>query len=303
MSDKRVNLPTKGLTDRKASCRVVLWALDTHGPRMVETLGGSTVPDPSLEGEGAPFGSLLETLTQRLTEARDRLITSDRQHRDQKAKTTDYRRMRDDVFAALSTQVLGLRDMIRGAFSPEVIERIGFAIRTPEQPEVLAEQATHLVTRLSDPGLKLEGPRFQSVSMDVNGLAGELAPLASQLNRNLDDVSREERRTEATKVARDEALDDYNREFLWIARTTESLFLLADLPELAGRVRPSPRRSGVTEEVETQGPETSPGEETDTETPDPNPENAPPDSISAEVQQAGENPFVEPSIENPYDAA
>ncbi len=267
MPNTTVNLPTKGLMSRLASCRVVLWALGTHGPRMVEILGGpATVPTPEVEGE-APYEPLLETLVQRLAEARDLLIATDRGHRDQKAKTSEYRRMRDGVFSSLNKKVVGLRDTIKGAYSLEIVEQVGFALRTPDQPGPLAEQVTHLVARLSDPELKLTSPKFENISVDVVGLAGELAPLSKRLAQRMEDVSREERGTEATKFARDKALKGYDREFVWCARTAESLFQLANLPELADRVRPSTRRPGVTVEVENQGSETDSGD-SDTDTVD-----------------------------------
>ncbi len=43
-----------------------------------------------------------------------------------------------------------------------------------------------------------------------------------------------------------DAIREYNRWFVWIARTVESLCRVAGLDEVAKRVRPSSRRPGVT---------------------------------------------------------
>ncbi len=79
--------------------------------------------------------------------------------------------------------------------------------------------------------------------------------MVERLGETLEDVVREERQSEAMKVAKDEALAAYDLTFQWVAGSAESLFKLASLPELAKRVRPSSRRRGVTNEVETQGSE------------------------------------------------
>ncbi len=254
MANKNVNLPSKMLMQRLASCRVVLWALVTHGPRLVEIFNGPLgrmLPD----GLKQYIEQHVARLREVLAAARDMLIASDRDLRDQKALTTHYRRIRDRSFKALSPYVVGLRDIFRGACGPEVAEDVGFALRTPVQPGELHEQAQHLTARLSESELELPAVRFQGITLDPVGLVDEMRPLVEDLGQALEDVSREERKTEAMKIAKDEALDAYNRTFLWTARSAEALFRLADLPAVAKRVRPSSRRVGLTDEVETQGPE------------------------------------------------
>ncbi len=125
---------------------------------------------------------------------------------------------------------------------------------TLEQAE-LHELAQHLRARLGEPDLELPSIRFQGVALDPAGVAEEMTPLVDDLGQALDAVTREERRTEAMTIARDEALDAYTRTFLWVAQSAEALFKLADLPAVAKRVRPSSRRPGVTNEVEKQGPD------------------------------------------------
>ena len=254
MANKTVNLPSKMLMQRLASCRVVLWALEAHGPRLVEIFNG-------------PLGRMLPAelrayieqhvaqLREVLAAARDLLTTSDRDLRDQKALTSRYRRDRDAAFEALSPHIVGLRDTFRGACGPEVFTEIGFALRTPEQPGELFELAQHLTTRLGEPDLELPAARFKGIALDPAGVVEEMAPLVDDLGQALESVTREERRTEAMKIAKDEALDAYTRTFLWVAQSAEALFKLADLPAVAQRVRPSSRRPGVTNEVETQGPD------------------------------------------------
>ena len=114
----------------------------------------------------------------------------------------------------------------------------------------------HLVARLREPDLEAATAKFENIDLDIASLAGELTPLAEGLTKHLEKVEAEESVTEATIIARKKALEVYDREFLWIARTLESLFRLAELPEEAAHVRPSTRRRGLTVEVESEDPET-----------------------------------------------
>ncbi len=254
MANKTVNLPSKMLMQRLASCAVVLWALKAHGPRVVEIFNGPLgrlLPD----GLKAYIEQHVTQLREVLATARDMLITSDRNLRDQKALTSRFRRIRDKAAKALSPYVAGLRDTLKGACGPEVAEEIGFAPRTPVQPAELHEQAQHLTTRLDEPSLALPPVRFQGVTIDPVSLVEEMRPLVQDLGQALEDVGRAERNIDAMKIAKDEALDAFNRTFLWVAQSAESLFKMAGLPAVAQRVRPSSRRQGLTDEVESEGPE------------------------------------------------
>lgn len=254
MAKQPVNLPSKMLMARLASCRVVLWALETHGPRLEEILNGPL--GPSLpEGLREYFEQHVRQLREVLAAARDLLIQSDRDLRDQNAEAIRHRRIRNKAFQALSPHVMGIKDTFRGACGAEITTELGFALRVPEQPAELHEQATHLLARLSGP-VELPDVRYQGVTLDPLSVVEEMRPLVERLGQTLEDVSREERKTDAMKIAKDEALAAFNRTFLWVAQSAESLFKLAGLPEVAKRVRPSSRRKGVTDEVEQQGPET-----------------------------------------------
>ncbi len=255
MAKQTANRPSKMLMARLASCRAVLWALATHGPRLVEIVNGH-LGRSLTEGIWANFEQHLEQQRKVLSAARDLLVERDRNRRDQKALATHHRRIRDIAFNALNPYVAGIRDTFNGACGPKVTADLGFASRMPVRPDELYEHAEHLVARLSDPELNLPALRYKGVDLDPAIMAEELKPLVEKLGRSLEDLGREVRRSDATKVASDEALGAYNLTFLWVARSAEALFRMAELPEIAKRVRPSSRRIGVTVEVELHGPQT-----------------------------------------------
>ncbi len=273
MPNKNVNMPSRTLMSRLVSCRVVLWALGTHGPRLLEKVTGPTLRFlPS--GVADLFGPLPADLAELLRSARDLMIQAERTHRDQTARTASFRRQRDSSASGVAPLVAGLRDAFRGVYGPEAAEEIGFALRTPQRADELFEQAEHLLQRLGNEEATLPDSRFRTLTFDVIGLATELQPKIAELGEALENVSREARQAEATKIAKDEAVQAYDLSFLLAARTAETMFKLVDLPEIASRVRPSTRRPGVTVEVATQRPTDEPDEPTDSDgdTPDPSPD-------------------------------
>ena len=243
-----VNLPLKTVTNRIRSCLAVLWALDTFGDRLVALLEESF---GALLGEGQemPFATQLELFRKKLILGRDRMTETDRAYRDQRARESLFRAKRDGRVKEVNADVVGLRRAFTGIYGDDKIAEFGFARRVPQQPGELLEQTSHLVARLVDPDLDLSGARFSEFRFEVPELASQLAGSVDALRLSVDDLAREERRTEAMKLAKDDALAEYNRWFLWIARTVESLCRLAGLDEVAKRVRPSSRRPGETEQT------------------------------------------------------
>ncbi len=268
-----VNLPLKSVTDRVQSCRTVKWAIETHGTAIDGNLS-ETFRLLLADGQVMPFETQLELFKKKLCLDRDRVVTTDRQYRDQKARESISRNRRDRRVNSVNKGVIGLRQAFTGIYSEDKLAELGFARRTPSQPEALQEQAVHLVARLGDSELDLTGSSYGDVRLDAPNLAQELAESVTALQAASDDLVREERKTEVLKLAKDDALDRYNTSFLWIARTVESLCRLAGLDEVAKRVRPSQRRPGVTAQRFEQSSDASEGDgdggsvgEASTETP------------------------------------
>ena len=253
-----VNLPLKSVTDRAQSCRAVKWAIDTHGTRLAGDLGDTFHPLLA-DGQVMPFETQLELFKKKLCLDLDRVVATDRQYRDQKARESISRRHRDDQVDSVTSEVLGLRKALTGILSDDKLAELGFARRTPTRPEVLQEQASHLVERLGDSESDMSGSRYRNLQLDVSDLAQELNVAVEALQTASDDLVREERETEVLKLAKDEALTTYNQSFLWIARTVEALCRLAGLDEVAKRVRPSQRRPGVTAQRFVQPSDSSEG--------------------------------------------
>ncbi len=68
------------------------------------------------------------------------------------------------------------------------------------------------------------------------------------MRRALDDIEARGEESEALRLDMCRTADELDRVFAWGAHAAESLFILADEPELAARVKPSAERPGRTEQ-------------------------------------------------------
>ena len=240
-----VNRPLKSVTDRVQSCDAVKTAIDSWGDRLAALLSESF--DPLLaEGQVTPFATQLAVFRTKLVEEIDLVVTTDRAYRDQRAQEAVSRGRRDLVFDDVTADVIELRKAFTGFYSDDKLGELGFARRVPDRPVVLLEHATHLAARLSDPDLDLTGSRYEGQQLDSPSLVRQLVTSVAALKQATEELNQEVRDTEALKLAKDEALTQYNTSFLWIARAVESFCRLVGLDEVARRVRPSQRRPGVT---------------------------------------------------------
>lgn len=246
MRTKTVNQPSKMVTDRMQSCEAVLWALETHGARLVEILGEQFAPFLG-EGLAMPFETQLELFKNRLTHDRDELVEASRELRIESARETNIRSARDAEMKVVFNRVVRLRRLIQGAYDDEQLNDLGFTRQTSQLPAELLEQAVHLSRLLRAPDLELPSSAFGTFELDVPALTQEFEPAVGRLRQSMSDLARQVRLTEVAQLAKNGALEKYNSTFLWIARTVESLLRLAGLDEVAERVRPSSRRRGVTE--------------------------------------------------------
>ncbi len=250
MLNKTLNVPSTMVADRKKSCDIVLSALGTHGQQMVGNLGGKYSPHLE-DGQVMPFETQLQLFEKELIRLRDQMVEDERLNRDQKARETEARARRDADVREVNAKVGRARRVLTGVYEVDQAAKAGLARRNARDSEVLLEQATTLIAHLERSDFALIGSQLGQFEVDAPVLAQGLKPSADRLRQSIDDLVQEVRQSEVTLLAKDESMAEFNHGFLWIARSIESLLQLAGLEEQAARVRPSSRRPGVTERLET----------------------------------------------------
>ena len=94
-------------------------------------------------------------------------------------------------------------------------------------------------------------------------LVEDLEPDYEELKKLVEGLGREDRKSDATLIAKDEAMREFDRVFRLTAGIIAAFFSLAGHEELARRVRPSSRRAGRTQaDVEAEAKEQAAADET-----------------------------------------
>lgn len=252
MLTKTLNVPSTMVADRMKSCQIVLSALESHAQQMADVLGGKYSLHLE-ERQVTPFDTQLQLFEKELIRLRDQLHEADRRNRTRKARETQARARRDADIQQVNAKVARVRRAFAGVYDDDQMVEIGLARRNARDSEVLLEQAASLAVNLEQPDLELPAEQLGGIKVDAPELARDLGPTAQQLQQSLTELRRQQRQSETAQFARNQAVAEFNHSFLWIARSVESLLQLAGLEEQAIRVRPSSRRPGVTERLETSG--------------------------------------------------
>lgn len=115
---------------------------------------------------------------------------------------------------------------------------------TPRQPVALVSQIRETVEFLRSPKVATPTIELDGVQIDLTTVGTDLGSAADRLDTVLTNLAQARKNAQTSRVAKNKAIERYDREFLWIARTLEGYFRLAGMDELAERIRPSARRAG-----------------------------------------------------------
>jgi hypothetical protein len=248
------------VTKRQKSAANVGAAITSHAQEAQEALAGVFGPY-LVDGETVPDLMPLQSLCGRILEQhRKEIVSSDEAHLAELQEDSDTRDRRDAAAAALADRLTLLRDGARILLGPKAaasLLRIDGAL--DRDPVVLARKGRRALEILQSETLELPRSQLSGVTLDPRPWAVDLEGPMIELEEALAVVAERNRRAESTLLAKQKALDAYDRAFLRIARLQECLFRFADLGSLADRVRPSRRRPGQTV-VEEEAPEAQPPE-------------------------------------------
>ncbi len=198
--------------------------IEKHGPQAIRLLDGRCGAELLV---GAP-GDIADLL--------DRLTRIDRRHRDETSSYKSALAERDEAHDKLRDAVVGLRRIAVSAFGEGSHVGLGFARQTPEAPALLAEYVTHLLTRLNRPKDELPEPLSAWTPFAREETSLELASRLKRLTRAEAELEWRARAREATKVARDQMLSEFDHELRYIVAAARSLFYRVGLVGYAQRL-------------------------------------------------------------------
>lgn len=231
---------------RTRSARSVRQSAATHA----DSVGARLDAEFAAAGVAAPpMDEVIKGLGRIIGARSDAMERADRAHEEELSDDAEPRHARDVAYADLAESFANLRDVIGVVGSAALVKRLGLSGRTPRTPDELLQAARIVRGRLAQIAI----PQAPGLAVDAPALAGRLDADIAALEQALTEVDREAREAEATLQAKHEAMAAYDQAFSGAAAALSALFLLADEPDLARRVRPSQRRPGRTVDEDGEG--------------------------------------------------
>ena len=255
-------MASKSVTDRQKSAVAVGAAATTHASRVAKSF--TQALSPVLKKNQAPpdIEGLMLTVADWLADATNQMVKTDEDHTRELSDDDEPRRRRDEAQAALSEELVSLRDLISGLYGASATRLLGFSAGTPRDPTALSRFAGEVSTALRDKELPPLKRANTTVKWSPAKTADEIDELRGKLDLALKDVARELREAQGTLADKNTALDAYDSAFRRTANLLVGLFGFADELDLANRVRPSTRRAGQTEELAPPAEDAPAGEPT-----------------------------------------
>ncbi len=212
------------VTSRYRSCLFVLSALWKQGPEVASQV--LDVVQPYLLEEDKPpgFVSMVVAFGRTLQAAVDRLVAIDQKLYDENEQMSVLRRFRDSVSKRLGQQMVALRGAVNDLFTEPELEGLGLQVPNAREPFALQRQAELICRKVEREDLDrtLGDPVFKA-GFDPRPRAAEMKSTVTELGSILGQMNAAQRDINEVLVAKNEAMSDYDRVFLRVARQFEDL--------------------------------------------------------------------------------
>lgn len=216
-------------------------AVHVHGSRAAEAL--RKVLEPTLGDGAVDAGPLLAQLAAKVAAERDELVARDEAAFGEKVEARKPRRRRDKLARDLYGRVGRLRATLDGIYGKgESRWLLGLKGKTSQDPLVLHRQASRIVAQCRDPETSWPEAGFASLAFTPEVCAAELEPAVEALGQAIDEVAAAYRAVEDTVIAKNQALERFDRTYLHAGQIIESIFRMAGLERMADKVRPRRRK-------------------------------------------------------------
>jgi hypothetical protein len=171
------------------------------------------------------------------------MVVAENDHVSKQIQVFRSMKQRDELAEAMTTKMVAARQTLGGLYGPEAgFELASVSGRTPRRTERLLEQLGQTVNLLRQPAVEAPSAAVNGIDVNFALVADDLDTGMTQLRGVRDQYDRHRKESEGTLEAKKAAIEEFDRTFLWVARTVEGLFHLAGQPELAARIRSTTRR-------------------------------------------------------------
>lgn len=215
-------------------------ALAAHADEAIAGLGEFFLP--VLDDTPLDARTFFDGLRLKMAWWRGRLTDLDLALQEEVSERGRWRRREATQAKSLYDRLVNMRRTTRGLLTEQDLLSLGLAGTVAQDPVKVLRQSEKTWKRFQADDLKLESDEWPDVQATLTAMAAGLAPDVKALTKSVKEVRRARRKVESAAARKRQAIKDFDRQYLWIARTAEMLFRMAGLHEAADRVKPRARR-------------------------------------------------------------
>jgi hypothetical protein len=161
----------------------------------------------------------------------------------------DVRAALDAAESEARAELIENRQMFAGSFGEAEAIKAGLSANTPEGGDTLLAYADNFLKALrAEPKRK----NRYGATLDMTGNIKGIEATRARVTAAQEAIHREKRELQEAKLNRDRAQEALRRAYVQLATYYESMFRMADLDELADRLRPTARRAASIEAPPTE---------------------------------------------------
>ncbi len=239
---------------------------------------------PASPSEVAYSQAYFDHMDGELAAAEHNLVEAEDAHVRKQIQVSKAQKRSEELASKVYDKQTSARQILAGLYGSEhQFELAAAKGNTPQGPKTLPEQVDQTVKLLRNPEGETPAKKVGGVDVDFTGMADDLDGDLTEYKSSRVGVERRRKEADATRIASNQAIAEYDRVFPAVATSLEGLFRLVGERDLADRIRTSVRRVTGRRSEEEEPAESSSDE--------PSPTAGPVDGAS------------EPSAESPQPAA
>ena len=229
---------------RAGLCDLVAGAAKIQGPEIGGALGEFLAP-ALREGETPPdMAFTIELFGRRLRSYGDAMVKADAEHLVEIAALADLRAESEKPTAFLKDNILSLRSTCQGLLGEDSLRSLGLDFNLAQNPRGVLRQAEIVQERLLGSDEELTPTRWVEGSLAREELAKEFDQGIEDQRKIVGLLVEQSKKVDTAKVRKDQAIDEFDRQYIPIARFLEAAFRAAGENDLADRIRPTVRQLG-----------------------------------------------------------
>lgn len=216
-------------------------ALAVHGPAAAAGLDEFYAPVAD-DGTAVDAATHFELLRRKVAWWRERLTGLDLAHQEKLAELDELRGREAELAKTVYGLLVNLRRTSRGLLEEGDLVTLGLAGTVAQDPVTVARQAEKVLQRFQAGEAAVRSPAWPEAREMLAAMAGRLGPELKALAKTTKALKGAQRKVESAAARKRRGIKEFDRQYLWIAKTAEMLFRMAGLEDVADRVQPRVRR-------------------------------------------------------------